>query len=60
MAKQLTYNKAIRALMTLNKLEECAGLTDEEREDLIKAANTVRAICDRIPDGEVSSSVETR
>jgi hypothetical protein len=48
--KMLTYPKAKRALTALAPLWECTDLTDEEREDLEKAINTVRALCDRIPD----------
>lgn len=47
---KLTYPKAKRALNALSSLWDCEGLTTEEREDLEMAANTVRAICDRIPD----------
>jgi hypothetical protein len=50
MAKKLTYSKAKRALTALAAVYECADLTPEERADVEMACNTVRAICDRIPD----------
>ncbi|MGC5264128.1 hypothetical protein ACPXCO_24220 [Streptomyces cyaneofuscatus] len=50
MPKKLTYPKAERALRALNALYECTDLTAEERENVERAANTVRALCDRIPD----------
>ncbi len=49
MAK-LTYPKAKRALTALAALLDSDGLTEAEREELEKAANAVRAICDRIPE----------
>ncbi|BDM70547.1 hypothetical protein HEK616_40340 [Streptomyces nigrescens] len=48
MAKKLTYPKAKRALSALASLWECVDLTEEERDELEKALNTVRALCDRI------------
>lgn len=50
MPKKITYPKAKRALVALAAVYECADLTPEERADVEKAANAVRAICDRIPD----------
>jgi hypothetical protein len=50
MTKKLTYPKAKRALTALAAVYECADLTAEEREDVEKACNTVRALCDRIPE----------
>ncbi|MFD7861833.1 hypothetical protein [Streptomyces sp. NPDC059783] len=47
---KLTYPKAKRALTALLVLWDCEDLTEQEREDLEKAANAVRALCDRIPD----------
>jgi len=52
MAKKLTYNKASRALKALIPLWDCEDLTEEERENLEKALNTVRALCDRIPEDD--------
>ncbi|MEU5476691.1 hypothetical protein [Streptomyces mirabilis] len=50
MAIKLTYPKAHRALRALAVLWDCADLTEEERENLEKALNTTRALCDRIPE----------
>lgn len=50
--KTLTYPKAKRALSSLAVLWECSDLTEEERADLEKALNTVRAMCDRIPEDD--------
>lgn len=52
MAKKLTYPKAKRALNALIPLWDCSDLTEEERVNVEKALNTVRALCDRIPDDE--------
>lgn len=49
MSKKITYPKARRALNALSAVWDCEDLTEEERENLEKALNTVRAICDRIP-----------
>jgi hypothetical protein len=47
---KLTHSKAKRALTALTAVHECGDLTEEERAAVEAACNTVRALCDRIPD----------
>ncbi len=47
--RKLTYAKADRALLAIIDLIECDDATSADVQDLDKAADTVRAIRDRLP-----------
>lgn len=47
-ARKLTYAKARRALDAIIDLIECDDATDADVQNLDRAADTVRAICDRV------------
>lgn len=48
-AKRLTWRKVDRALSAIVELIECEDSTPIERADLDRAADTVRAVRDRLP-----------